>query len=224
VDHHQFPPVTSKAYASQSRVVSNRRMRRMVLNFWVLLLTVCLWAQQSSVNNTERVAIQRAKNLIVSSFDRSLPNVSLEFFLKYEGGGAPIKWDVNDCGDQTGDPALDQEDGSPTCVEADFEFKGQTAVTILVSVGTFKRGPSTVPALISVTITENGTSCSVRHLSDLPVELHRPAPRLPRDLPVPMGVLPSTPKSPDRVRTSREDGVIESFAAEVGDVLHERHD
>ena len=165
----------------------------MVLNFWVvLLLTVCLWAQQSSVNKTEKVAIQRAKNLVVSSFDRSLPNVSLEFFLKYEGGGAPIKWDVNDC-DQTGSPALDQEHGSPMCVEADFEFEGQTAVTILVSVGTFKRGPSAVPALISVTITENGTSRSVRHLSDLPVELHRPAPKLPRDLPVPMGALSSTP-------------------------------
>ena len=203
--------------------MSNRRMRRMVLNFWVLLLTVCLWAQQSSVNNTERVAIQRAKNLIVSSFDRSLPNVSLEFFLKYEGGGAPIKWDVNDC-DQTGSPALDQEHGSPMCVEADFEFEGQTAVTILVSVGTFKRGPSAVPALISVTITENGTSRSVRHLSDVPVELHRPAPRLPRDLPVPMGALSSPPKSPNRVRTSRQYGVIESLTAEVGDVLYERHD
>src|SRR6266853_4199058 len=117
-------------------------MRRVVLNFWVLLLTVCLWAQQSSVNNTERVAIQRAKNLIVSSFDRSLPNVSLEFFLKYEGGGAPIKWGMSDCGDQTGSPAPDQEHGSPICVEADFESKGQTAISVLVSVGTFNRGPS----------------------------------------------------------------------------------
>ena len=209
----------------------------MILNCCVLLLTVCLWAQQSSVNKTEKVAIQRAKNLIVSSFDRSLPNVSLEFFLKYEGGGAPIKWQVNDCGDQTASLALDQEHGSPMCVEADFEFKGQTAVTILVSVGTFKIAPSAVPALISVTITESGTSRSVRHLNDLPVELHRPAPRLPRDLPVPLGALSSDPKSPEdrprfalgvfsipRVRTSGQDGVVQPFTAEVGDVLYERHD
>jgi hypothetical protein len=168
-------------------------MRPMILNLWVLLLTVCLCAQQPSVNKTEKVAIQRAKNLIVSSFDRSLPNVSLEFFLKYEGGGAPIKWEVNDCGDQTGNPALDQEQGSPMCVEADFEYKGQKAVTVLVSAGTFKRGPSAVPALISVTITESGTSRPVRHLSDLPVELHRQVPRLPRDLPVPVGGLSSVP-------------------------------
>jgi hypothetical protein len=169
-------------------------MRRMILNLWVLLLTICLCAQQPSVNKTEKVAIQRAKNLIVSSFDRSLPNVSLEFFLKYEGGGAPIKWEVNDCGDQTGSPALDQEPGSPMCVEADFEFKRQKAVTVLVSAGTFKRGPSAVPALISVTITESGTSRPVRHLSDLPVELERQAPRLPRDLLVPVDALSSVPK------------------------------
>ena len=168
----------------------------MILSLCFLLLTVCLWAQPSSANKTEKVAIQHAKSLIVSSLDRSLPNVSLEVFLKYEGGGAPIKWGVNDCGDQTGSPALDQEHGSPMCVEADFEFKGQTAVIVLVSVGTFNRGPSGIPALISVTITDmSGISRPVHHLSDLPMELHRPAPRLPRDLPVPVGALSSVPKS-----------------------------
>lgn len=168
----------------------------MILSLWLLLLTVCSWAQPSSANKTEKVAIQRAKSLIVSSFDRSLPNVSLEFFLKYEGKGAPIKWAVNDCGDQTGSPAVDQEHGSPMCVEADFEFKGQTAVTVLVSVGTFNRGPSGVPALVSVTITDiGGISRPVRYLSNLPMELHRPAPRLPRDLPVPVGALSSVPTS-----------------------------
>jgi len=170
--------------------VSNSGMRRMILNLWILLLPVGLWAQQSSVNQTEKIAIQRAKSLIVSSLDRSLPNVSLEFFLKYEGGGGPIIWEVKNCGDQTGGPALDQEHGSPMCVEADFEFNGRTGVTVLVpAAGTFKGGPSAVPGLISVTITESGTSRPVRHLSDLPMELHRPAPRLPRDLPVPVGAL-----------------------------------
>jgi hypothetical protein len=172
-----------EACAFQSGVVSNRGMRQMNLSLWVLLLTVSVWAQPSSANKTEKVAIQRAKSLIVSSFDRSLPNVSLEFFLKYEGEGAPIKWQVSDCGDQTGSSALDQERGPPMCVEADFEFKGQTAVTVLVSVGTFKRRPSGVPALVGMTITESGISRPLRHLSDLPLELHRPAPRFPRDLP-----------------------------------------
>ena len=95
----------------------------MILSLSVLLLTVYLWAQPPSANKKQKAAIQRAKNLIVSSFDRSLPNVSLEFFLKYEAGGAPIKWEVNDCGEQTGNPATDRGHDSPMCVEADFDSK-----------------------------------------------------------------------------------------------------
>lgn len=158
----------------------------------VLLPSACLWAQRSSVNKTEKVAIQRAKSLRVSSLDRSLPNVSLEFFLKYEGRGAPIKWEVNNCGDEAGGPVPDREQGAPMCVEADFEFKAQTAVSVVVS-ATVRSGPSAAPDLIRVTITESGASRSVRHLSDLPAELHRPEPRLPRDLPVPVGALSSFP-------------------------------
>ena len=220
-EHHQLGVVTSKACASESRVVSNRGMRRMILNLSVLLLTVCLWAQQSSVNRTEKVAIQRAKSVIASSFDRSLPNVSLEFFLKYESGGAPIKWGVSDCREQIGSPAPDQEHGPPMCVEADFEFKEQTAVTVLVSVGTFNRGPSGVPALISVTITESGTIRPVRHLSDLPVELHRPAPRPPRDLPVPVGALSAVPNAArafEEVSEAVKSGVGQRFV--LGEGLH----
>jgi hypothetical protein len=63
----------------------------MILNLCVLLLTIYLSAQQPSVDKKEKVAIQRAKSLVVSSLDRGLPNVSLEFFLEYEAGGAPIK-------------------------------------------------------------------------------------------------------------------------------------
>ena len=168
----------------------------MILSLWVLLLTVCLWAQPSSANKTEKAAIRRAKSLTVSSFDRSLPNVSLEFFLRNEGGGAPIKWEVNDCGERTGNPATDRGRDSPMCVEADFDVKDRTAVTVLVSVGTFKRGPSGVPALLRVTVTDqSGIIRPVRHLSDLPMELHRPPPRVPRDLPVPVGALVVGPQS-----------------------------
>jgi hypothetical protein len=104
---------TSKACASLSRQVSNRGMRQVILSLWVLLLTVCLWPQPPSTNKTEKAAIRRARSLIVSSFDRSSPNVSLEFFLKNEGGGAPINWEVNDCGEQNGNPATGDRRNPP---------------------------------------------------------------------------------------------------------------
>jgi hypothetical protein len=172
----------------------------MILSLWVLLLTACSWPQPSSTNKTGKAAIHRAKSLIVSSFDRSLPNVSLEFFLKNEGGGEPIKWEVNDCGEQSGNPATDDRRDPPMCVEADFEAKNLTAVTVLVSVGTLKGGPSGVPAFLRVTIVDlSGISRRVPHLGDLPMELHRPAPRLPRDLPDPVGALSSVPNGVARL-------------------------
>jgi hypothetical protein len=80
------------------------------------------------------------------------------------------------------------------CVEADFEAKNLTAVTVLISGGTLKGGPSGVPAFLRVILTDlSGTSRPVRHLGDLPMELHRDAPRLPRDLPDRMGALSSVP-------------------------------
>jgi len=165
-------------------------MRRTILNLWFLLLTLGLWAQPPSSNKGEKAAIQRVKSLLVSSVDRSLPKVSLEFFLMSEGADAPIKWEVNDCGEQTGDPAIDRERDSSMCVEAHMELKDRRTVTVLVSVGTFKRGPFGVPELFSVTITDlGGINRTLHHLSDLPMELHRPPPRLPRDLPTPVGTV-----------------------------------
>jgi len=71
---------------------------------------------------------------------------------------------------------------------------GSERRTVLVSVGTLKGGPSGVPAFLRVTIIDlSGISRRVPHLGDLPMELHRPAPRLPRDLPDPVGALSSVP-------------------------------
>lgn len=160
-------------------------MRPMTLCFWFLLLTGTLWARPLAGEKTEQAAVQRAKSALVSSLDSSLPKVSLEFFLNYEAGGAPIKWGVTDCEEQTRTPPIDHGSDSDVCVEADFE-KDQADVTVLVSVGTFEKGPSGAPAFFSASVTgPSGQRHSLRCLGDLPKELHRPAPRMPRDLPVP---------------------------------------
>lgn len=173
------------------RVVSNTAMRRMFSGFLLLLLllTIGAWAQPSSVDATGRDAIRRAKGLIVSALDGSLPNVSLEFFLNYEAGGAPVKWKTNDCADGSGRALLDREQGTSICVEADFEFKRKTEVRVLVAFGTFERESTGAPALMSLTITQSGVSRPLRRLGDLPGELHRRAPKLPRDLPAPVAGL-----------------------------------
>ncbi len=157
----------------------------MILCLSFMLLASFTWAQGPSLGKTEQAALQRAKSALVSSLDSSLPKVSLEFFLNYESGGADIRWEVNDCGEQTGNPATDRGSDSRMCVEADFA-KDQTDVTVTVSVGTFKKGPSGAPALFNVTVQgPNGKIHSPR-LGDLPKELHRPTRGMPRDLPLPI--------------------------------------
>jgi hypothetical protein len=157
----------------------------MILSFCLLLIG-SLFAQTPGADKTDQAAIQRAKSALVSSLDSSLPKVSLEFFLKYESGGADIRWEVNACGEQTGNPATGSGSDSPMCVEADFA-KDQTDVTVIVTVGTFQKAPSGTPALFNVTVQGPGGKIhSLRRLGDLPKELHRPTRGMPRDLPVPI--------------------------------------
>ncbi len=157
-----------------------------ILSLSLLLLTLCQWAP-SSLTDVEAITIQRVKTLPVSSLDRSLPNVTLDFFLKYEGRGVPIKWRVLQCGEQTEKPARGAD--SAMCAEAEIDLRDRAA-TVLVLVGRFKRGPVDSPTVCDVKVTyEGGTTHRLRRLSDLPVELHRPLPRGPKDLPAPVNAL-----------------------------------
>jgi hypothetical protein len=122
--------------------------------------------------------------VFVSSIDSSLPEVTLEHFLNYEAEGAPITWEVNDCGEQTGNPSADYNREFPMCVQAATDIKNIGALTIFVAVGTFRKGVFGAPALFSATIREpNGAVRSVRRLGDLPTELQRPLPSLPKHQP-----------------------------------------
>jgi hypothetical protein len=159
---------------------------RTILSLYFLILVSSLWAQRPTLGKTEQTAIQHAKSVLVSSLDSSLPKVSLEFFLNYESGGADIRWEVSDCGAQTGTTATDRGTESPMCVGADFA-KDRTDVIVVVSVGTFQKGPTGKPALVSVNVQgPGGISHSLRRLGDLPKELHRPTRGMPRDLPIPV--------------------------------------
>jgi hypothetical protein len=157
-------------------------MRQTMFTLSFLLLTFCVWAlgpsDQRGVN-----AVERVKALLISSLDRTLPKITLEFFLKYEGGGASINWKVSDCGERNRDTVADHGRDA-TCVEADIVLKDGHAVVVLISVGTSNKGAVDVPAVYDVRVTDpGGTIHRLDRLSDLPVELHRPLPKGPKDLP-----------------------------------------
>jgi hypothetical protein len=190
---HTLAAMLLRNRAFTEPAVSNICMRRTIFCF--LLIAGGLWAQASSGNDTEKAAIQRAKNALVSSLDSSMPKVSLEFFLNYEAGGKPVKWEVTDCPEQTRNPSIGHRGDSDMCVEADFE-KDQIDVAVLVSVGKFEKGPSGDPAFFSASVTQpSGRRLHLRRLGDLPKELHRPARGMPRDLPFPTTASSESPSA-----------------------------
>ncbi len=141
---------------------------------YVLLLTVL--GQAAHEKKMEQAAIERAQNVLVSKFDSSLPRVSLKFFLESEAEGTKISWEMNDCGEQTGNPSVDRGRDMPTCVEASFTLKDQRTVDVMVAVGTSKKGIAGDVTLFSATLTDETGTHPVK-LIELPAKLQRGKPR-----------------------------------------------
>ena len=176
-------------------------MRKTILSLAVLSLSLCASAQPRSSDNSTQGAIRYVKTLSTSSFDSRLPRISLADFLSYETGSLQGKWAIVECEKRTV-PARDYANQDfPTCVQADYEVKrtehletparslsGGGLVTILVGVKTSENGQFRSKAILNLTFTDvTGAVHRIRNLDDLPMELHRPPPRTPKDLPVPVG-------------------------------------
>ena len=163
-------------------------MRSWTASLIFMLFSCSLWAQHPYTNKEEEAAIERVKGLQASSLDPDLPKVTLEFFLRYEGEGAPIKWGLSNCGQLRRNPATGPKRESTVCVKAEIDLKDKRSVTVIVSLGTPDRRPSGTCAVFSIRIiNQGGMIQDVRRLSDLPMELHRPLPKSPRDMPLPVG-------------------------------------
>jgi hypothetical protein len=75
------------------------------------------------------------QELPANKLDRTLPAQSFASWFKgLLGPGAELKWEVNDCGEQTGDPRLDAGRDLPTCVEVDATNPHKVDLEIVVSI------------------------------------------------------------------------------------------
>ncbi|MGE5114542.1 MAG: hypothetical protein ACM3JB_27085 [Acidobacteriaceae bacterium] len=157
-------------------------MKHIVYLVSMFLLAGISLRQTGRGSKQENLALDNGQKVLVSTFDKSLPKVSLKFFLESESDGAEIRWEVNDCGEQSGNPA-DRGRDFPTCVEASFATEDGRTVDVMVAVGTAKKGVSGTPTLFSSTITdEKGVAHSVR-LIELPAKIHRNGKWLPKRTP-----------------------------------------
>ena len=139
----------------------------------LLLSTIPALAQERSV--AEKVDEERlitfVKGIPAKDFDSSLPKMRLErWLMDVAGKGIDLRWELNDCGEQTGDPAIDSKRDIPACVEAAADLPGERAFAVHVQVGTFG-GKARKPALRAVYVQVGNKLHELKKLSDLPKQL-----------------------------------------------------
>lgn len=139
-----------------------------------VILLMLMFVGVSSQNATQvrdAKAIEAAKNANVHQIESSLPDQPFAQWLRQVvGAQAEIKWEVNDCGEQTGNPSLDKGRDFPMCVEAQATLAGKRKLFVSLSVGTFKDGVKTgTPSFSYALIVEpDGSRKLVKSLAQLP--------------------------------------------------------
>jgi hypothetical protein len=88
------------------------------------------------------------------------------------GKGVELRWEINDCGEQTGDPAVDSKREIPVCVEAAADLPEGRAIGVQISVGVIDK-KATKPRLRYLYLQMNRRLHTVERLRDLPALLAR---------------------------------------------------
>jgi hypothetical protein len=133
-------------------------------------LLVFVWAAPRAAPQTatEKRAIQIVQRLSAARLQPGLPKQAFADWLSGAvGAGAKIRWEVNDCGEQSGNPDVDRGRDFPMCVGAAATLpRGQTVVVEVV-VGTFGKGITGTRQVVSIGILDGGKDEFVARLSDL---------------------------------------------------------
>ncbi len=140
----------------------------------IVLAGFCLgmFATAQVDSKLEQAAIAKVKSTLVSQLHPGMPKVTLEYYLQTQSGkDAKIKWEMNDCGEATGDPADRNIADPPTCVEADVtNAHGDTAV-LFVAVGSVKTGVKGKPKVFSISFKDaQGNTKELRRIGQIPLE------------------------------------------------------
>ena len=150
-------------------------------------LTSSMWPQSRPGAGKETSSIRTAKALLISSLDSSLPKITLEYFLEYEGEGAQILWQATNCGAQSDNSSADRSRISFTCVQADMDTQSGS-LSVLLSMEQGDKSTTRGPSIIRLAVVDTfGRVHALHRLGEVPKELHRPVPKGPRDLPMPVG-------------------------------------
>lgn len=117
-------------------------------------------------------AEERVKKLLVSALDPALPREPLAAWVtRLAGPKGKVSWEVNDCGEQSGDPAADEGRDFPACVQASLFLRDGREFGVLISVGTWQKGFVGAPRVRQVYWAEGQQTHVLKRLSQIPAEI-----------------------------------------------------
>jgi hypothetical protein len=114
--------------------------------------------------------VEAVRSTVAREIDQALPLISFdEWVTGVLGSQVRVEWEVNDCGEQTGNPALDRGRDFPTCVQLRAELTGGRSVLVMLSAGSQRQQPAGAPGFHSgVVIQPGGRQLEIRRPGDLP--------------------------------------------------------
>jgi hypothetical protein len=143
------------------------RVAAFLSSAFVLLFSIGCRSRDPKI---EEAALGYAKGIPAARLEPGLDESPFAEWLQNRlGSAATIDWEVNDCGEQSGDPS-DRDRDIPMCVQAGG-LKGDRKVAVVIGVGTFKRGIVGAPAVRFIDVEKNGQARDVDTLAKLAEEL-----------------------------------------------------
>jgi len=113
---------------------------------------------QTKEKSPQELAIERVQKVVVRTVDGSLPERTFQAWLKEVfGPTASTKWEVGDCGEQTGNPAVIQQTRDlPQCVDASVSLDARRVLHLLFFVDLPKPGVRPLPPTFSYGVVMEG--------------------------------------------------------------------
>jgi hypothetical protein len=140
----------------------------------LLAFALSIGGSQADIQARDARAIAAAKNTSVHRLDPSLPDKPFMKWLRIVvGPQSQIAWEVNDCGEQTGNPEVDKGRDFPMCAEAQITLQQKSKLSVSVSVGTLNTGvrAGAVRFAYAVIVGPDGSARSIRKLSQVPAAI-----------------------------------------------------
>ena len=138
----------------------------------VVSLLLLAWAVPLRAELDDLEAEERVKKLLAVTLDPALPRESLAAWMtRVAGPKGKVFWEVNDCGEQSGDAARDEGRDMPACVQASLFVPDGREFGVLISVGTWEKGFVGAPRVRQVYWAEGQQTHTLKRLSLIPAEI-----------------------------------------------------